>query len=379
MKGIFVASVIFVIIFSGLFSPVSGYELSEKQSGILDSSNQSITFFYNQYCGSCKVAIPRILEISARYPDLDVRIFNTYNSTENMTLLRAFGEKYNCPFPGIPIIFAGDMTLLVGAPEIDEHIDDLAEALRRGEIPSRSYESWWGVEVPETVHAETTAISYPLVAGAGLIDGINPCAFAVLVFLLAGLMAAGSRRSMAGIGLSYAAGVFVFYFLSGLGIFTVVQIAGIVTAFTFVAAAVALAAGMIQVADGIRGERVIGIAMPHAAGERLKKFASGASVPSAFVVGMGVGIFELPCTGGIYIAILGMLSSSVTFGEGIPFLLLYNLMFVLPLILITLSVAFGLPPERVNEWRLRNRNFLKVILGLVLVCLGLYLLTSGFS
>lgn len=373
--------IIVFIIFSGLIFPVSAYDLSEELSGILESSNRSITLFYNQYCGSCKAAVPRVTGISEIYPELDIRIFNTYNSTGNRILLMAFGEKYNCSYPGVPIVFAGEMTVLKGPSQIDNHVAEVAKALLSGEVPSRFYEARWlvgeSLHVAESVDSNTTAIPYSLIAGAGLLDGINPCAFAVLVFLLAGLMAAGSRRKMIFTGISYTTGVFVFYFLSGLGIFAAVQTAGIVEIFTFVAAAVALAAGIIQVGDGIGGKRIIRIVMPHAAGERLKHFASKASVLSAFVMGMGVGIFELPCTGGIYIAILGMLSSSVTFAEGIFYLLLYNLMFILPLIMITIGVAFGLPPEKIEEWRVRNRNILKIIMGAVLIGLGFFLILTG--
>jgi cytochrome c biogenesis protein CcdA len=100
------------------------------------------------------------------------------------------------------------------------------------------------------------------------------------------------------------------------------------------------------------------------------------SIPAAFVLGMMVGLFELPCTGGIYIAILGLLSSQMTFYEGLPYLLLYNLMFVVPLVAIILAVGFGLSPEKVDNWRDSNKKLLKIGIGLILIAMGLYILVG---
>ena len=109
---------------------------------------------------------------------------------------------------------------------------------------------------------------------------------------------------------------------------------------------------------------------------RLSAISVQRPCPAAFALGIFVGIFELPCTGGIYLAILGLMSRSYTLMEGLPYLVLYNFIFVLPLILILLMVAYGLSPERANEWRIRHRRTLRLIVGLSMIALGIIIFSG---
>lgn len=101
-----------------------------------------------------------------------------------------------------------------------------------------------------------------------------------------------------------------------------------------------------------------------------------ATLPAAFVLGVLVGIFELPCTGGIYLTILSLMSSTLTLSEGIPYLLLYNFIFILPLILILLAVVIGIPPERVNAWRLENHRKLRFAIGVAMILVGVFIIVG---
>jgi len=92
------------------------------------------------------------------------------------------------------------------------------------------------------------------------------------------------------------------------------------------------------------------------------------------MLGVLVGIFELPCTGGIYLAILSLLSHRVTLYEGIPYLLLYNLVFVLPLVLILAVIAFWVPPGELERHREKNRPLVRLAMGGVMVLLELILI-----
>jgi cytochrome c biogenesis protein CcdA len=89
-----------------------------------------------------------------------------------------------------------------------------------------------------------------------------------------------------------------------------------------------------------------------------------------------VGIFELPCTGGIYLAILGLMSRTFTFMDGLPYLLLYNLVFILPLVVILLLAAYGMPPEEANTWRIKHRRKLRFITGLAMIALGIIMFSG---
>jgi len=79
---------------------------------------------------------------------------------------------------------------------------------------------------------------------------------------------------------------------------------------------------------------------------------------------------ELPCTGGVYLAILGLIGDRMTLPEGIPYLLLYNLIFVIPLILILLVVYWGGTPERMEAYRAGSRRWVRLLIGVMMVALG---------
>ena len=116
------------------------------------------------------------------------------------------------------------------------------------------------------------------------------------------------------------------------------------------------------------------MAIPESKKPTIKKYIEKATIPAAVVLGVLVSLFELPCTGGIYFAILNLLSNSMTFSEGVPWLALYNLIYVLPLAIILGVILAGVSAERANSWRLENRRGLRLILGLVMLLIGAMML-----
>jgi cytochrome c biogenesis protein CcdA len=99
---------------------------------------------------------------------------------------------------------------------------------------------------------------------------------------------------------------------------------------------------------------------------------------AALALGVGVGLVELPCTGAIYLGVLGMLAGGAL-ADAVPLLVLYNLFFVLPLVLIVGAVAFGLSPTAVDEWRGERRRLVLGVSGLVMVLLGAALLWAELA
>ena len=99
-----------------------------------------------------------------------------------------------------------------------------------------------------------------------------------------------------------------------------------------------------------------------------------ATLPAAFILGILAGILGFTCTGGIYISILGLMGQGMTLNAGLQWLVLYNLVYILPLILVTLVVAYGVPPERADRLRTRYKRPLRVIISVVLIALGVVIL-----
>jgi cytochrome c biogenesis protein CcdA len=193
---------------------------------------------------------------------------------------------------------------------------------------------------------------------------------------LISIVAIENRRRILTVGGVYITAVFIFYLLSGAGLFSVVHLSGFSTTLSLLGAMVALVLGLTNVIDVVRNRDEFLLAIPSSKKELIERYINAASLPAAFGLGILVGIFELPCTGGIYLAILGLMSRSYSLMEGIPYLVLYNLVFILPLVLILVLVAFGISPEHANSFRLRHRRTLRLIVGLAMIAIGVIILSG---
>lgn len=328
-----------------------------------------LVFFYNTHCADCVKTHPYVLEFFGTHPELETHPVDIGASYENRELFTLYKDAYGTGFIPVPSLFVGNATL-VGYEEITLHLEDAVRVQALTDvhpaIPSPGFLSGLG-------DVAASDLTVPLVIVAGLADGINPCAFSVLIILLFTLAAAGSRRNMVFVGASFIGAVFVFYFLSGMGLFYLIQSAAISRAIGIIAATLAFAIGALSLYDGIRGEGRSALAIPESKKGMIDQYIRKGSVPAALILGVLVGMFELPCTGGIYLAILSLISNQMTLPEGIPLLLVYNIFFVMPLILILCVVVMGLPLEHVERWRQEHRGAVRIIMGIVLIGLGLLL------
>lgn len=211
---------------------------------------------------------------------------------------------------------------------------------------------------------------------AALADSVNPCAFSVIIFLLISLIAVGARKRMIKIGLIYITTVFIVYLLAGLGLLAVFQSLSIISRYILIiSAALAIIAGLINIKDFFFYGQGITLAIPESKKHLIEKYIKQASVPAAIILGFIVALFELPCTGGFYLAILAMLSKDASFWGGFGYLVFYNLIFVLPLVIILFAVYRGVSPEQLEKWRVQKRTWMRLVMGLVLVGLGIALIT----
>jgi cytochrome c biogenesis protein CcdA len=220
-------------------------------------------------------------------------------------------------------------------------------------------------------------LSIITIISAAAIDSINPCAIGVLVFMLTFLFSMkGSRGRIVAIGLTYITVVYLAYFGAGLGL---IRILSEMTFLEYIykgAAVVLLIAGVLDIKDGLTKNKKPLLAIPASASPKIKKYIQKATVPAAVVLGGLVALFELPCTGGVYIAILSILSREGLTSSGIWLLALYNFVFVLPLLIILLLVTFGLSSEKVQAWQKENKNLMRLALGIGMIVLAILMLSN---
>lgn len=223
-----------------------------------------------------------------------------------------------------------------------------------------------------------------IIIAAALADSINPCVFGVLIFLLAYMTKVFKNTArMLVAGLIYITLVYITYFLLGVGIFTLAYTAGLAKPFYWFAASVAIAAGIFEVKDYFWYGKGFSLQMIPGAAERIKKYSKAMermetvhpslSLLVAAFLGIFVVFVELPCTGAPYLAILGMLSQG-EYAAAIPLLLLYNLIFILPLIVIVGMVYAGYASKTLEKWRKEHRGLMRLCIGLFLLALGAYMI-----
>lgn len=164
-------------------------------------------------------------------------------------------------------------------------------------------------------------ITFSVVTLNGLIDSINPCAIGVLVATIAILFALGNyQKQILRFGFFYILATYVTYLLIGLGILKAVHMFGIHNFFGWASAIVLILMGAWQLKNSA-------CIIP-------KNTPKEATILSGIIFGFLVGLCEFPCSGGIYLATVGYIGIQSTFWSGLWLLMWYNLMFVIPLIII---------------------------------------------
>ncbi len=212
-------------------------------------------------------------------------------------------------------------------------------------------------------------LTLPAVIGGALVDAINPCAFAVLIILMTTALSITNKKRALWFGLAFTTSIYIAYFLFGIGILSFIQATGFSHYFYLFVTILAFIVGLLNIKDYFWYGKGILMEIPLSWRPKLKSLLRSATSPlGAFFIGFAVTSFELPCTGGPYIVILGLLAKEVTRMQGIMYLLLYNLIFVSPLIILTLLIYKGLSTtENLEKIRQEKIKLLHLIAGLIML------------
>jgi len=227
-------------------------------------------------------------------------------------------------------------------------------------------------------------ISLPIIIGAALIDGINPCAFGVLIFLLAYLTKTAHKSHMIFNGIVYIFSVFLTYLVAGLVLLPIIRgMAGFSVVSYYVIAGIVGLAGLLEIKDFFWYGKWFSLGIIPTETERIKKYVNkvGDSPFTAAGLGVFVALVELPCTGAVYLAVLALMSlSGLTVGN-FTFLVIYNLIFVLPLLIILIFVAKGIHWSKFEAWRQKNKKWMRLFIGLLLLGMAVWmvLFTMGLG
>ena len=213
-----------------------------------------------------------------------------------------------------------------------------------------------------------------------LIDSINPCAIGVLILLVSIMVAFKTKKEMLFYGLIYVFAVFITYVLAGFGILYFLSSVPLVVSeyISILVGSLIISAGLIEIKDFFWYGQGITFAIPPQRAKQIHEMTKKITLPGVIFLGAFVAGVELPCTGAPYLAILLLLSQNFNF-PAFLMLILYNLIFVMPLIFILLMVYFGFKIQNIKRWKQNNRHYMRLATGIILVLLGwlLILIANG--
>lgn len=349
-----------------------------------------ITFFYSNHCKKCLQLKAEFLPaLKEKYKHkLEWEEVCVDNNQKAFILLLSISTKLRNKPAFTPTIWIGD-TLLVGADEIKTKMADTIEAalVKRPSVFALPKIDLAGI---------FKKISLFTVIGAGLIDGINPCAFAVIIFFVSFLAVYGYRkREIIWVGSAYCAAVFITYLLIGLGFFRFLyRISAfyvLIKFFYYFIAAFCFFLAALALYDYFRFKKTresddLVLQLPKflkkriniVIGSRLrdKKEESIINlVISSFVVGFLVSLLEAACTGQVYLpTIVFILKNTSLRLKALSYLVLYNLMFILPLVVIFILTILGIGSQNFNRFLKKHLAKLKLAMFFLFILLGCVLL-----
>lgn len=220
-----------------------------------------------------------------------------------------------------------------------------------------------------------TELLLPIVLVSALVDSINPCAFSVLLLTVGFLISIGKdKKRVMLIGGSFIFGLFVVYVLIGLGILQVLDFFGAPHFMSRIGALMLITLGLVGLASEVFVDFPVKFKIPTFTHGGIAKLIDLGSMPASFFMGILVGLFEFPCTGGPYLAVLGLLHDSFNYAPGLVYLLIYNLVFISPLIAILFIVGDQSLVDRISVLRDSGKFDFKLWTSILMILLGVLII-----
>lgn len=212
----------------------------------------------------------------------------------------------------------------------------------------------------------------PLVLVSAIVNSVHPCAFSILLVTIAFLFSVGQLRSnILKIGGMYVFGIFLAYILIGVGALQAFHLFDVPYFMAKVGAVVLVALGGINLINAFFPRFPVKLGVPQFAHRKMGQLMEKSSLAAAFFLGGLVGICAFPCSGGPYVMVLGLLHDQVTYWKGLSYLILYNFIFVLPLIVLLFIASDKSLLDKAQEWQSRERGNMKFWGGIAMVILGI--------
>lgn len=244
----------------------------------------------------------------------------------------------------------------------------------------------WHPHAPaEAMRVYLPRITLPTVVLAGIVDGINPCAFTVLLLFITALtstLRVGEqdihrlRARMLGLGSIYIAAVFLTYLALGVGLLASTEFFTRQHLPARFGALLAVLFGLWMLKDYFLPELGWRLQAPARVGAVARQAARKATVPALIAGGFLIGLCTVPCSGAVYLGVLSLLALQPTALLGYSYLVLYNVVFILPLAVILIAASSRPTLNRLARWNLHHKEWVRLSLGSGVVAMGLLILAT---
>ena len=355
-----------------------------------------VVYFSSPGCSDCDRVAGMLNRMREHFPAMELET-QSVRKIAAMRRNEALCEKFRVPekIRGVaPAVFAGAGYLV----KQDISVASLGDLLSRSTaVP---LEDWYVVDQDNIAEADSAigeryaAFGLGVVILAGLVDSVNPCAFATIIFFLSYLHVTRRRPGeIAQVALAFIAGVFLAYFTLGIGLVELIAKLEIfsvtrrilnlgMAAFAFVIMVLSVRDGMLCLLGrideitlqlpGILKDRIHGVIRK---GARQTRF-----VVAAFVVGILISFLELACTGQVYLPTIHfMLKAGGHTLSAVTYLLVYNLAFILPLVVIFLLAMRGMTSTTLTRVLRERAALVKFLTALLFLIIFLALVGSSLS
>jgi len=376
-----------------LASFISAYSQTKPEE------NNKLIIFHSPTCRKCIEAKAKIIpDIEKEFAGKVRTEYRDITDIENFKLLLSLKEKYGSTIENIWPVFYFNGHFLNGREKIKK------EALRVfiSESLSQKPEGKQGLPSIDLIAYFRTFEPFAVIS-AGLTDGINPCAFTVIVFFISFLSLQGyKRRELIIIGLTFIFAVFITYLAIGLGLFGFLyKISGfwfISRIFNLTVGILSIILGALALYDFFKFKRTaqtegLLLQLPQAVKNQIHsliglhyrrtKDGGGKTLKlrilrlalSALIVGFLVSILEAVCTGQVYLpTITFVLKATHLKLQALGYLILYNVMFIVPLFIIFLFALLGVTSEQFSRLLKRHLSTIKILMAILFFGLGIFLI-----
>jgi len=352
-----------------------------------------LAYFYQKGCPKCDRANVLLKYMAKKYPQLNIKEIDL-NTPDGKRLNETLSNRLNLPMEKrliAPSIFIGNDYIPSGEI-IESKVGALIQKYEKEETKSVvAIEKGEIKKAEESMVKRFRSLGILTIVSAGLLDGINPCAFATLIFFISYLTFVGrKRREILWVGLGFSGAVFVTYLLIGFGILSFIQHFSFLPLFSHIVyiltIAFALVLGILSLYDYIQLKRgrpsEMKLQLPDFLKKRIHQTIREESKSTryflaAIAAGFIVSLLEFTCTGQVYLpTILFVTNIPSLRANAISYLVLYNLMFIIPLLIIFGVVYWGVTSEQLAFFLKKRASSIKLFTSLLFFALAGILILS---